>query len=134
MGTVQGLRDLLRGYRQRMIYKVPVTTKKIVRAALQDTAARSKRRAAGKLTKFDKMMESATKAARGDMIMPGFAPEIKNIVTDKIIDSIANNEPWERMGDTYCGREMFYNLRLQYIYHVAVRMGIICEQSTRKRR
>ena len=118
-----------------MIYKVPVTTKKIVRAALQDTDARSKRRAAGKLTKFDKMMESATKAARGDMIMPGFAPEIKDIVTDKIIDSIANNEPWERMGDTYCGREMFYNLRLQYIYHVAVRMGIICDtQSTRKRR
>ena len=118
-----------------MKYKVPDTTKKIVKAVLQDTAARSRRRAAGKLTKFDKTAAAAVKAARDDMIMPGFAPEIRDIVTDKIIESIESNKPWERMGETYCGREMFYYLRVQYIYHVAVRMDMICETPiTRKRR
>lgn len=113
------------GIIERMKYKVPDTTKRIVIAVMQDTSARSRRRASGNLTEFDKKATAAIEAARKDMVIPGCTPEMRDFVTDKIIESITRNRPWEKMGETYCCRQSFYYLRVQYIYHVAVRMEII---------
>ena len=81
---------------------------------------------------FLKKGKAAIQKAREEIDLGDMTPEIREIIIGKIQQSIADAQPWELMGETYCSRGTFYQYRKQFSYMVADNMGII-DQKRRAR-
>ena len=98
------------------------TTKKIVKGMIQ-RAAKLRNKNPKNMSLIDEMTEEAIKRAKDEML-EGADTKIKNHIIAKIDTSRAFNIPWEELGDTFCGRRQFYIYRSNYMYLIAVHMGI----------
>lgn len=108
-----------------MKYRLNEDEKKIVKAIIQADIARKDRVQRGIETEFDRIAEKAIQAAGKEISMPGYEEQMKQYIIGKIYKSIRDHIPWEKMGETYCCRKLFYRYRKQYCYWIAVHMGIV---------
>lgn len=79
----------------------------------------------GKQSPFQKRGADAIRRAKDELDVGDIAPDVQRVIVEKIYQSIAYATPWELLGETYCGRGMFYQYRKQFVYLVADNMGMI---------
>lgn len=108
-----------------MIHTVDEDYRKIVRAVVHSDEKRRKRKRTGKATAFDLAAEAAIKQAKKELELDGFSDDTRHVIIDKIYLSLLYNTPWELLGDTYVCRSLFYRYRTEFIYLVALHMGMI---------
>lgn len=108
-----------------MRYKLDSDAKKIVRAIIHGDKARKERRSRGTETEFDLMADNAIEAAGRDMELADYGKETRQYIIDKMYASVRDNIPWEKTGETYCCRRLFYAYRQQYCYRIAMHMGLV---------
>lgn len=108
-------------------YKIDRNTKMIVKGLMAKERERKRRRRRHQLTEFDKLVDEATKKADGMASTEGFCREARDIVISGIHKSLGEGVPWEKLDDVYVGRRFFYELRTEYMYNVAVELGLIRE-------
>jgi hypothetical protein len=106
-------------------YSIDEDTKKIVKAAVHGDERRQKRKRKGQLTTFDIAAAEAIKAAKEELQLEGCDKEVQRLIIDKIYTSLLYNTPWENLGETFCCRRLFYEYRRQFMYIVALRLGMI---------
>lgn len=116
-----------------MAHTIDEDTKKIVKAIVHGDQKRQGRKRKGKHTNFDRQAEEAIKAAKRDLPLEGMDQTARRHIIDKIYKSLLYNTPWEMLGDTYCCRRLFYEYRMEFCYLIAVHMGIIEEDGSRRR-
>lgn len=102
----------------------------IVKAVMRDTEEREKRKAAGKMTKFDHLVESAIGKAKKELRLPTDRNDVREIMIGKICESLEHVKPWEHLGETCLGRRGFYEYRSTFIWYVAKNMGMMDAKST----
>lgn len=112
-----------------MAYKLDKNTKTIVRAIMRDQRQRERRRNTKQYTAFDKRADEAVKYAKRNIRLCGFEDKARNRIIDKICQSLQDNTPWELLGETYCGRRLFYEYRNEFCYHVAIALEIAMGQN-----
>lgn len=78
-----------------------------------------------KTSPFSKRAAAAIRKAKDDMDIGETAPDVRSVIIEKLYQSIAYNQPWEHLGETYCYRGQFYQYRKQFCYLVAYNMGLI---------
>ena len=100
-------------------YFLDYNERQIVHAAVRMDSRR------GKSSPFSQRAAEAIRKAKDDMDVGDIAPDVRSVIVDKIYQSIAYGQPWERLGETYCYRGQFYQLRKQFCYLVADYMGLI---------
>lgn len=100
-------------------YFLDYNERQIVHAAVRMDSRR------GKSSPFSQRAAEAIRKAKDDMDVGDIAPDVRSVIVDKIYQSIAYDQPWERLGETYCYRGQFYQLRKQFCYLVADYMGLI---------
>lgn len=108
-----------------MKYTIDEDIKKIIKAAVHGDEKRRKRKSKGTLTEFDKSADRAIVKAKNEMDLEGFDEEARQHIINKIYTSLLYNTPWENLGDTYCCRRLFYEYRRQFMYLVALNMGMV---------
>ncbi len=107
-----------------MKYKLDEDEKKIIKTIIHNGPLREKRKKAGTLTEFDERAESAIRAAKADLRLDGYNATARRHIVRKLHESIEHNTPWEMLGNTYCGRRLFYRIRQQYMLLIAKHMGL----------
>lgn len=100
-------------------YYLDYNERQIVHAAVRMNSRR------GKTSPFSKRAADAIKKAKDDMDVGEIAPDVRVVIIEKIYQSIAYGQPWERLGETYCYRGQFYQYRKQFCFLVADNMGLI---------
>lgn len=100
-------------------YFLDYNERQIVHAAVRMDSRR------GKSSPFSQRAAEAIRKAKDDMDVGDIAPDVRSVIVDKIYQSIAYGQPWERLGETHCYRGQFYQLRKQFCYLVADYMGLI---------
>lgn len=105
--------------------------KELVRAIIKSNPKRLARISAGKGSKFDKMAAYAISEAINNVNIGTSSPEVREVITKKIIDSIETDTAWEHMGDTYCGRSTFYAYRKRFMKLIAINIGAIQDTTTK---
>lgn len=108
-----------------MRHKINKGAEKIVRAIIQDSEARQKRKRSGKQSEFDILADEAIAKGKKDIHFPDCTASIRKHLINKIFDSLANSTPWELQGETYCCRRLFYTYRKEFCYLVAKHLKII---------
>lgn len=108
-----------------MIYYIDQNTKKIVKGIVQSEEARERRRKKGQETEFDIKVEEAIRKAQEEMVIRNCCAGSRITIIHKLHESLEDNRPWEKMGDTLCHRRLFYAYRIQYMWRIAVNLGII---------
>ena len=106
--------------------------KKIIIGVIQGSKEREQRRKNKQQTELDKAIDRAIEKAKREMELSAYG-KAREIIIAKIHESIETNTPWEFMGNTLCGRRMFYSYRQQYMRRIAENMGVIRTQ-TRQRK
>ena len=79
----------------------------------------------GNPSSFSEQAAEAIRKAKDDMDVGDIAPDVRNVIIEKIYQSIAYSQPWERLGETYCYRGQFYQYRKQFCFLIAENMGLI---------
>lgn len=79
----------------------------------------------GNPSPFSKRAMEAIRKAKDEMNVGDAAPGVRDVIIDKIYQSIAYGQPWELLGETYCYRGQFYQYRKQFCFLVADNMGLI---------
>lgn len=74
---------------------------------------------------FAKRAADAIEKAKDDLDVGEMDAGVRDVIIDKIYQSIAYGQAWELLGETYCSRGMFYQYRKQFCYLVADNMGLI---------
>jgi hypothetical protein len=106
-------------------HKIDKGAEKIVRAIIQDSEARQKRKRSGRQSEFDILADEAIAQGKNDLHFPDCAVSIRKHLINKICDSLANSTPWETLGETYCCRRLFYAYRKEFSYLVAKHLKVI---------
>lgn len=109
-------------------YKVDRHTKAIVKGIMAKERERRRRKRRHQMSEFDRLAEEATRKADGLASIEGFSEEAKRVVIRSLHKSLGEGVPWEKLGDVYVGRRLFYELRSEYIYHVGASLGLIREE------
>lgn len=78
-----------------------------------------------KSSPFSERAAEAIRKAKDDMNVGKIAPDVRSVIIEKIYQSIAYSQPWERLGETYCYRGQFYQYRKQFCFLIADNMGLI---------
>jgi len=105
-------------------YAVDNDEKKIVCAVLHSDERRRKRITNGKGSPFDKQAAAAVDRAKERFDIPDTTQAVRDEILRKVIRSLADRTPWEKIGETYCCRELFYKYRKQFLYLCAVELGL----------
>ena len=108
-----------------MTYIVDADTKKIVKGLVHSERERASRKREAHQTDFDKRVEEAIRKAQADMVIVNCCAGTRIAIIQKLHQSLTDNRPWEAMGDTLCGRRLFYTYRKQYMWRIAKNIGII---------
>lgn len=108
-----------------MPHKLDRESKKIVKAIIHGDVKRQKRIRAGQPTSFDVKASKAIEEARRALELPGYEEQIREVVINKIYESLLYNTPWELLGETYCCRRLFYEYRMKFMYLIAIDMDIV---------
>lgn len=111
-----------------MAHTIDDDTKKIVKAIVHGDQKRKNRKRKGIHTDFDRRAEEAIQAAKRELPLADMDETARAHIIDRIYKSLLYNTPWERLGDTYCCRRLFYEYRMEFCYLVAVHMGIVERQ------
>lgn len=93
--------------------------KKLVVDIIKGDEPRRRRVRRKNATEFDKKVQNAIAKAKADLDLGDMSAEIRTELIDKIVDSISTYTPWEKIGETYCCRQSFYNYRNRFIELVA---------------
>ena len=75
---------------------------------------------AGKTSPFSKRAAEAIRKAKDDMDVGNIDPGVRDVIVEKIYQSIAYGTPWEHMGETYCYRGQFYQYRKQFCFLIGI--------------
>ena len=111
-----------------MAHTIDDDTKKIVKAIVHGDQKRKNRKRKGIHTDFDRRAEEAIRAAKRELPLHDMDQAARAHIIDRIYKSLLYNTPWERLGETYCCRRLFYEYRMEFCYLIAVHMGIIEKQ------
>ena len=106
-------------------YTLDRGTKQIVMVIMHAVPARRARRRAGKSTEFDTRADNAIKSAEKDITLEGYTGRERRNLLFKLRESLTYNIKWEDMEDIYCCRNVFYRYRKEYLYLVALHMGMV---------
>ena len=106
--------------------------KRIVRAIIHGDSKRRKRIQDGNASAFDRSAAAAVDKAIDEFTLTGITGQAREVITQKVIQSIADCTPYELIGETYCGRRQFYEHRRRFCHLVAVNMGILKRDRKRK--
>ena len=85
-------------------------------------------------TPLDRKAHEAITKAECDIELGGAAEDIRAIIISKIRENIISGTTWERMGETYCGRDTFYRYSRRYQYLIARNMGMIDSYCRRRKK
>ena len=109
-------------------YFLDYNEKQIINAIVREDA----RDKANNKSGFRKKSASAIQKAKDSLDVGDASPEIRKHIVDKIYQSIAYSQAWELLGETYCGRRRFYEIRKQFCFLSADNMGMIDDKRKRK--
>ena len=94
--------------------------RQIVHAAVRLDSRRGK-----KQSTFARKAADAIVKAKDELDVGDIAPDVRDVIVEKIYQSIAYGQAWEYLGETYCYRGQFYQYRKQFCFLVADNMGLI---------
>ena len=95
-----------------------------------NAAVRLDSRKRGKNSAFARKAAEAVARAKNDLDVGTISPDVRAVIIDKLYQSVAYGQAWEYLGETYCYRGQFYQLRKQFLFLVADNLGMI---DTRRR-
>lgn len=110
-------------------YRLDDDEKRIIRSAIRLDDKRRRGKIKRHKTRFDKKAREAIKKAERDIELGGATEEVRAVLIRKIRENIINGTTWERLGETYCGRDTFYRYSRNYQHLIARYMGIISYSS-----
>lgn len=93
--------------------------KKLVVDVIKGNEPRRKRIRRKNATEFDRKVQQAINKAKADIDLGNMDTKIRAELVEKIMQSISETTPYERVGETYCCRQSFYNYRNRFIELVA---------------
>jgi hypothetical protein len=108
-------------------YFLDYNEKQIINAIVREDA-RDNARQSG----FRKKSASAIQRAKDELDVGDASPEIRKAIVAKVYQSIAYSQAWELLGETYCGRRRFYEIRKQFCFLIADNMGMIDDKRRRR--
>ena len=108
-----------------MGHNLDKNTKALVKIIIKDQSGRDKRKSNGRYTAFDTRAQTAVEAAKDKIELQGFSNNARKHVIEKICQSLEDGTPWELLGETYCGRRLFYEYRKEFCFYVAEAMDMI---------
>lgn len=100
--------------------------RQIVHAAVRLDSRRTRKQSA-----FTQRAADAISKAKDELDVGDISPDVRDVIVEKIYQSIAYGQAWEYLGETYCYRGQFYQYRKQFCFLVADNMGLI---DTKRRR
>lgn len=100
-------------------YNLSYNERTIVHALVRENARR------GVQSSFNRRGDAAIRHAKEELDIGDASPEVRDVIIDKIYQSIAHSTAWEYLGETYCSRGSFYQLRKQFCFLIADSMGMI---------
>lgn len=107
--------------------------KKIIRSIVRLDDKRRRGKLKRRITNFDKKAAAAIEAAEREIDLGGAIGEARDELMAKIRLNIISGTTWERIGETYCGRDTFYRYSRRYQYLIARNMGLIEDCSRKKK-
>lgn len=112
-------------------YYLDADEKRIVRSLIRLDDKRKRGKIKRRATAYDRRVGAAIERAGRDVDLGGAKETAHAEMLEKIKQHIITNTPWERIGDTYCGRGTFYTYARRYMFLVAQYVGLI-EDGSRK--
>lgn len=112
-------------------YCLDADEKRIVRSLIRLDDKRKRGKLKRTATAYDRKIGAAIERAGRDVDLGGAQGEAHDEILAKIQQHIITNTPWERIGETYCGRGTFYAYARRYMFLVARYVGLI-EDGSRK--
>lgn len=103
--------------------------KRIIRSIVRLDEKRRRGKLKRKETHFDRKARAAIEAAERDIELGGATGEVRDIIVEKIRENIISGTTWERIGETYCGRDTFYRYSRRYQFLIGRNMGIINDKT-----
>ena len=103
--------------------------KRIIRSIVRLDEKRRRGKLKRKETHFDRTARAAIEAAERDIELGGATGEVHDIIVEKIRENIISGTTWERIGETYCGRDTFYRYSRRYQFLIGRNMGIINDKT-----
>lgn len=107
--------------------------KKIIIGVIQGSREREQRRKNRQQTELDIQIDKAIEKAKKEMEVSAYGTA-RELIIAKLHESIETGTPWEFMGNTLCGRRMFYLYRQQYMRRIAENLGVIRDTNKTKKR
>jgi len=110
-------------------YRMDDDEKRIIRSIVRLDEKRRRGKLKRKETHFDRKARAAIEAAERDIELGGATGEVRDIIVEKIRENIISGTTWERIGETYCGRDTFYRYSRRYQFLIGRNMGIINDKT-----
>ena len=110
-------------------YRMDDDEKRIIRSIVRLDEKRRRGKLKRKETNFDRKARAAIEAAERDIELGGATGEVRDIIVEKIRENIISGTTWERIGETYCGRDTFYRYSRRYQFLIGRNMGIINDKT-----
>lgn len=110
-------------------YRMDDDEKRIIRSIVRLDEKRRRGKLKRKETYFDRKARAAIEAAERDIELGGATGEVRDIIVGKIRENIISGTTWERIGETYCGRDTFYRYSRRYQFLIGRNMGIINDKT-----
>lgn len=110
-------------------YRMDDDEKRIIRSIVRLDEKRRRGKLKRKETHFDRKARAAIEAAERDIELGGATGEVRDIIVEKIRENIISGTTWERIGETYCGRDTFYRYSRRYQFLIGHNMGIINDKT-----
>lgn len=113
-------------------YRMDDDEKRIIRSIVRLDDKRRRGKLKRHETHFDRKARAAIEAAEREIELGGATGEVRDVIVGKIRENIISGTTWERIGETYCGRDTFYRYSRRYQFLIARNMGIVNDGSRKK--
>ncbi len=99
--------------------------KRIVRSLVRLDDKRRRGKLKRRETPIDRKTRAAIERAEKEIELGGATGEVRELLIAKIRENIIGGTTWERLGETYVGRDTFYRYSRRYQQLIARYVGLI---------
>lgn len=114
-------------------YHMDEDEKRIVRSMVRLDDKRRRGKLQRRETSFDRKVRAAIERAESEVDLGGAQGEARDVILAKVRENIISGTTWERIGETYCGRDAFYRYSRHFQFLIARNLGIAEDGSRTKK-